>query len=61
VVKQLLKGTEWGKLDVLLLDMPPGTGDVQLTVCQEAQLSGGERAKPKLLQTLYNGFHLTKL
>ncbi|GMI62953.1 hypothetical protein ScalyP_jg8501 [Parmales sp. scaly parma] len=40
VVKQLLKGTEWGKLDVLLLDMPPGTGDVQLTVCQEAQLSG---------------------
>jgi len=35
-----LKGTEWGDLDVLILDMPPGTGDVQLTVCQEVQLSG---------------------
>lgn len=40
VVSQLLKGTEWGELDVLVLDMPPGTGDVQLTVCQELELSG---------------------
>ena len=40
VVTQLLKGTEWGELDVLILDMPPGTGDVQLTVCQELELSG---------------------
>uniref|UniRef100_A0A6V0B2R3 Gamma-butyrobetaine hydroxylase-like N-terminal domain-containing protein n=1 Tax=Pseudo-nitzschia australis TaxID=44445 RepID=A0A6V0B2R3_9STRA len=39
VVTQLLKGTEWGDLDVLILDLPPGTGDVQLTVCQEINLS----------------------
>ena len=35
-----LKGTDWGDLDVLLLDLPPGTGDVQLAVLQELQLSG---------------------
>ena len=40
VVTQLLKGTEWGDLDVLLLDLPPGTGDVQLTVCQEVVVRG---------------------
>ena len=40
VVAQLLKGTDWGELDVLILDLPPGTGDVQLTVCQDLQLSG---------------------
>jgi len=40
VVTQLLKGTEWGELDVLLLDLPPGTGDVQLTICQEIVVRG---------------------
>ena len=40
VVVQLLKGTDWGTLDVLLLDLPPGTGDVPLTVCQEVSLDG---------------------
>lgn len=40
VVTQLLKGTDWGELDVLVLDLPPGTGDVQLAVCQDLQLSG---------------------
>jgi Mrp family chromosome partitioning ATPase len=38
--EQRLKGTDWGDLDVLILDMPPGTGDVQLTVCQDLDLSG---------------------
>ena len=40
VVSQLLKGTNWGELDVLVLDLPPGTGDVQLEVCQSLSLSG---------------------
>ena len=40
VVTQLLKGTEWGDLDVLVLDLPPGTGDVQLAVCQDLRLNG---------------------
>ncbi|KAI2513875.1 hypothetical protein MHU86_658 [Fragilaria crotonensis] len=40
VVAQLLKGTEWGDLDVLVLDLPPGTGDVQLAVCQDLRLTG---------------------
>lgn len=40
VVAQLLKGTDWGDLDVLVLDLPPGTGDVQLEVCQSLRLSG---------------------
>jgi len=40
VVSQLLKGTDWGSLDVLILDLPPGTGDVQLQLCQDIELSG---------------------
>jgi len=39
-VHQLLAFTDWGELDYLILDFPPGTGDIQLTICQEASLDG---------------------
>ncbi|GAV87728.1 ParA domain-containing protein/AAA_31 domain-containing protein [Cephalotus follicularis] len=39
-LKKLLKGVCWGDLDILVVDMPPGTGDAQITITQELQLSG---------------------
>ena len=40
VINQFLTGIEWGELDFLLIDFPPGTGDIQLTLAQKAYLSG---------------------
>ncbi len=39
-VSQFLQKVEWGELDVLLVDLPPGTGDVQLSLVQTVPLSG---------------------
>ena len=40
VVKQFLHDVAWGELDVLFIDLPPGTGDAQLTMIQAVPLSG---------------------
>lgn len=39
-LEQMINDVEWGELDIMLLDLPPGTGDVHLTLVQAAPLSG---------------------
>ena len=40
-IQQFLMAVEWGELDFLLVDLPPGTGDAQLSLCQTVPLDGG--------------------
>lgn len=40
-IQQFFNSVEWGELDFLLVDLPPGTGDAQLTLCQTVPLDGG--------------------
>ena len=40
VITQFLKSVEWGQLDYLIIDLPPGTGDVQLTLIQTVAVTG---------------------
>jgi len=40
MIQEFIGSVRWGKLDYLLIDLPPGTGDVQITLAQQAQLTG---------------------
>lgn len=39
-LQQIMTQTDWGELDFLIIDLPPGTGDIQLTLAQKAKLTG---------------------
>lgn len=41
LLTQFFRDVDWGELDVLVLDLPPGTGDAQLTITQQVPLAGG--------------------
>ncbi len=40
VIQQFIRGVDWGELDYLIIDLPPGTGDVQLSLIQTAPVTG---------------------
>jgi len=40
MTEQFFRDVEWGELDVLILDLPPGTGDIQLTLTQKLKMTG---------------------
>jgi len=40
-IQQFFSSVDWGELDYLLVDLPPGTGDAQLSLCQTVPLDGG--------------------
>ncbi len=41
LIEQFLQNVKWGELDIMLIDLPPGTGDVPLSILQKVELDGG--------------------
>lgn len=39
-LEQMLRDTKWGDIDVMVIDLPPGTGDAQLSICQRVNVAG---------------------
>jgi ATP-binding protein involved in chromosome partitioning len=61
IVSQFLSQIEWGELDHLILDLPPGTGDAQLTLTQAVRLSGAvivTTPQPVALEDVYRGVRM---
>src|SRR5438046_9223993 len=44
LITEFLRNVEWGELDILVLDLPPGTGDVQRTLTRQAPIPGSPAA-----------------
>lgn len=57
-LQQLLHQVEWGGLDLLVIDMPPGTGDVQLTISQQVVVDGKTFIKKKLFKGCHLNFNI---
>lgn len=53
IIGQFLDTVEWGELDFLIIDFPPGTGDIQLTLMQKGQISGAVMVTtPQIVATI---------
>ena len=55
-LEQMFNGVEWGNLDYLIIDLPPGTGDAQLSLAQNSKISGSIIISTP--QTLLSGYRL---
>ena len=51
-IEKLLRQVAWGELDILVIDMPPGTGDTQLSISQHIPISGQHKVKQKELRRI---------
>lgn len=56
VIAQLLQDVEWGELDIMVVDMPPGTGDAQLTLAQSVPVGAGINVTTPQMVALDDGF-----
>jgi ATP-binding protein involved in chromosome partitioning len=52
--KQFLRGVKWGELDYLIVDLPPGTGDIVLTLCQEIGVAMFRKVNAPVLGVVQN-------
>lgn len=55
-IEQLLKDVEWGDLDILVIDMPPGTGDAQLTLAQSVPVGAGINVTTPQMVAIDDGY-----
>lgn len=57
-MQQLLHEVDWGSLDMLVLDLPPGTGDTQLTITQQVFLDGKSPSRATATMSLLTLYRL---